>query len=88
VTGAYDRIDIRGENGLGLKDVCAETPRTCLGMLMEGFPIMLMVRGPHTARGNITQAISHSVEFQPSLLRFIQQHNYTHEEIRPQKVDE
>jgi len=65
VTGAYDRIDIRGENGLGLKDVCAETPRTCLGMLMEGFPIMLMVRGPHTARGNITQAISNSVELIP-----------------------
>src|ERR1700720_3344940 len=88
VTGAYDRIDIRGETGLRLKDAWAETPRTYLGMLAEGFPNMLMVLGPHTARGNITQAISHSVEFQAGLLRFMQQHNYTHVETRPQKVDE
>ena len=72
VTGAYDRIDIRGENGLRLKDAWAETPRTYLGMLAEGFPNMLMVLGPHTARGNITQAISHSVEFQAGMLRFMQ----------------
>src|SRR5260370_35667919 len=57
-------------------------------MLAEGFPNMLMVLGPHTARGNITQAISHSVEFQAGILRFMQQHNYTHVETRPQKVDE
>ena len=88
VTGAYDRIDIRGENGLRLKDAWAETPRTYLGMLAEGFPNMLMVLGPHTARGNITQAISLSVEFQADMLRFMQQHNYTHVETRPEKVDE
>jgi hypothetical protein len=57
-------------------------------MLAEGFPNMLMVLGPHTARGNITQAISHSVEFQADMLRFMQQHNYTHVETRPEKVDE
>ena len=77
VTGAYDRIDIRGENGLRLKDAWAETPRTYLGMLAEGFPNMLMVLGPHTARGNIPQAISHSVEFQTEMLRVMHQHNYT-----------
>ena len=32
-------------------------------MLAEGFPNMLMVLGPHTARGNIPQAIEHSVEW-------------------------
>src|SRR3954454_3034971 len=32
VTGAYDRIDIRGQDGLRLKDAWAETPRTYLGM--------------------------------------------------------
>src|SRR6185312_1853860 len=47
-----------------LKDVWADGPRTYLGMLAEGFPNMLMVLGPHTARGNIPQAIEHSVEFQ------------------------
>ena len=47
-----------------------------------------MVLGPHTARGNITQAISHSVEFQADMLRFMKQHNYTRVETRPEKVDE
>jgi hypothetical protein len=49
---------------------------------------MLMVLGPHTARGNIPQAIEHSVEFQAGLLRFMQQHGYTHVETRPEAVDD
>lgn len=88
VTGAFDRIDIRGTNGIRLKDAWAESPRTFLGMLAEGFPNMLMVLGPHTARGNIPQAIEHSVEFQTGMLRFMREHNYTHVETRPEQVRE
>jgi cation diffusion facilitator CzcD-associated flavoprotein CzcO len=88
VTGAFDRIDIRGKNGVRLKDAWAENPRTYLGMLAEGFPNMLMVLGPHTARGNIPQAIEHSVDFQTGILRHMQAHNYTTVETRPELVDE
>ena len=88
VTGAFDRIDIRGENGLRLKDAWAGSPRTYLGMLAEGFPNMLMVLGPHTARGNIPQASSHSVEFQTDLLRFMQKYKYMRVATRPERVDE
>ena len=88
VTGAFDRIDIRGMNGLRLKDVWADSPRTYLGMLAEGFPNMLMILGPHTARGNIPQAIEHSVEFQAGILRFMQEHDYTRVETRPEQVAE
>ena len=87
VTGAFDRIDIRGTNGVRLKDAWADGPRTFLGMLAEGFPNMLMVLGPHTARGNIPQAIEHSVEFQAGMLRFMQQHDYTRVETRSEQVD-
>jgi cation diffusion facilitator CzcD-associated flavoprotein CzcO len=87
VTGAFDRIDIRGTNGLRLKDAWAESPRTYLGMLAEGFPNMLMVLGPHTARGNIPQAIEHSVQFQTEMLRFMRDHNHTRVETRPEQVD-
>jgi cation diffusion facilitator CzcD-associated flavoprotein CzcO len=48
VTGAFDRIDIRGPHGVWLKEAWADGPRTYLGMLAEGFPNMLMVLGPHT----------------------------------------
>jgi cation diffusion facilitator CzcD-associated flavoprotein CzcO len=88
VTGAFDRIDIRGSNGLRLKEAWAESPRTYLGMLAEGFPNMMMVLGPHTARGNIPQAIEHSVQFQTGILRFMLEHNFTRVETRPEQVDE
>jgi len=88
VTGAFDRIDIRGANGVRLKDVWAGSPRTYLGMLAEGFPNMLMVLGPHTARGNIPQAIEHSVQFQTGILRFMREHNFARVETRPEQVDE
>ena len=88
VTGAFDRIDFRGANGVRLKDAWAESPRTYLGMLAEGFPNMLMVLGPHTARGNIPQAVEHSVEFQAKLLRFMLEHNHTRVETRPEQVAE
>ena len=54
VTGAFDRIDFRGADGVRLKDVWLDgQPRTYLGMLAERFPNLLMVLGPHTARGNV-----------------------------------
>ncbi|MBM3222466.1 MAG: NAD(P)/FAD-dependent oxidoreductase [Candidatus Tectomicrobia bacterium] len=87
VTGSYDRIDIRGPQGRRLKEVWEqEGPRTYLGMLVEGFPNLLMVLGPHTARGNITQAIEHSVNWQTGLLRFMREHHYTRIDTRPEQV--
>ncbi len=86
VTGAFDRIDIRGPNGVRLKDVWADGPRTWLGMQPDGFPNMLMVLGPHTARGNITRAIEYGVEFLTGLLRFMQAHGHARVETRPEQV--
>ena len=88
VTGAFDRIDVRGPNGVPLKEVWADGPRTYLGLQPDGFPNLLMVLGPHTARGNITRAIEHGVEFLTGLLRFMREHNYTRVETRPEQVAE
>ena len=88
VTGAFDRIDFRGPNGVRLRDVWADGPRTYLGMIPEGFPNFLMALGPHTARGNIPQAVEHSVNFQAGLLRHILEHGYTRVETKTECVDE
>ena len=88
VTGAFDRIDIRGPGGVRLKDVWADGPRTYLGLQPDSFPNLLMVLGPHTARGNITRAIEHGVEWLTGLLRFMQEHNHTRVETRPEQVAE
>jgi cation diffusion facilitator CzcD-associated flavoprotein CzcO len=88
VTGAFDRIDIRGPGGMSLRDAWADGPRTYLGWQPEGFPNLLMVLGPHTARGNITRAIEHGVESLTDLLQFMQAHGYTRVETRPEQVAE
>ncbi len=66
VTGAYDRIDIRGPDGLRLKDSWEEGPKTLLGLQPEGFPNMFMLLGPHTSRGNIPAASNRALNGSPA----------------------
>ena len=47
---------------------------------------LLMVLGPHTARGNIPQAIEHSVDWQTGVLQFMREHHYTRIDTRPEQV--
>ncbi|GHF67048.1 flavin-containing monooxygenase [Seohaeicola zhoushanensis] len=47
VTGALDRIDIRGKNGLPLKEAWADGPVTFLGLQSKGFPNFFTLVGPH-----------------------------------------
>jgi cation diffusion facilitator CzcD-associated flavoprotein CzcO len=89
VTGAFDRIDFRGADGVRLDDVWLDgQPRTFLGMLAERFPNLLMVLGPHTARGNVPHGIEHCVEWQTGLVRFMLEHGYTRVEPKPEHVAE
>jgi cyclohexanone monooxygenase len=46
MTGALDRIDIRGRDGLKLKDKWAAGPLTYLGLTVSGFPNMFLITGP------------------------------------------
>jgi cation diffusion facilitator CzcD-associated flavoprotein CzcO len=88
VTGPYDRIDIRGPGGRRLKDDWAEVPRTFLGVMAEGFPNMLMVLGPHTARGNIPRNIEEIVDWLTGLIQHMRQHNLARVEPRREAVDD
>jgi cation diffusion facilitator CzcD-associated flavoprotein CzcO len=88
VTGPYDRIDIRGPGGRRLKDDWAEVPRTFLGVMAEGFPNMLMVLGPHTARGNIPRNIEEIVDWLTDLIQHMRQHGLTRVEPRREAVDD
>ena len=46
MTGSFDRIDIRGRNGLTLKEKWAGGARTYLGLSTVGFPNFFMITGP------------------------------------------
>ncbi|TDH59458.1 NAD(P)/FAD-dependent oxidoreductase [Dankookia rubra] len=86
LTGAFDRIDIRGEGGLTLRQKWAQGAQTMLGMLVEDFPNMFMLLGPHTALGNIPRSIEYNVEWVSALLRHMQARGLTRAEASAQAV--
>ncbi|MBI2736922.1 MAG: NAD(P)/FAD-dependent oxidoreductase [Rhodospirillales bacterium] len=77
ITGAFDRIDFQGVDGLKLKDKWKGGPQTYLGIMVEGFPNMMMQMGPHTALGNIPRSIEYSVEWVTDLLSHAREHDIT-----------
>ncbi len=79
VTGAFDRIDIRGRGGLKLKDKWADGPRTYLGLQGVGFPNFLTLVGPHNAAVfcNIPRCIEQNVEWVTDLARYMHENGYT-----------
>jgi cation diffusion facilitator CzcD-associated flavoprotein CzcO len=86
ITGAFDRIDFQGVDGLKLRDKWKGGPQTYLGIMVEGFPNMMMQMGPHTALGNIPRSIEYSVEWVTDLLRHVLSHDITRIEATPQGV--
>ncbi|NLU67771.1 NAD(P)/FAD-dependent oxidoreductase [Streptomyces sp. HNM0574] len=46
MTGALRSIDIRGRDGLALRDKWADGPRTYLGVATAGFPNLFLMTGP------------------------------------------
>ncbi len=46
MTGALDRIDIRGRGGVAMRDRWAHGPRTYLGLMVAGFPNLFTITGP------------------------------------------
>ncbi|MSQ89374.1 MAG: NAD(P)/FAD-dependent oxidoreductase [Betaproteobacteria bacterium] len=77
ITGSFDRIDIRGADGLKLKDKWLGGPQTYLGVLVEGFPNMAMLMGPHTALGNIPRSVEYSVDWVTDLICHVRDHKLT-----------
>ncbi len=77
ITGSFDRIDFRGVGGQRLKDRWQHGPQTYLGVLVEGFPNMMMLIGPHTALGNIPRSIEYNVDWVAGLVRYAREHGLT-----------
>ena len=77
ITGAFDRIDFRGVGGARLRDKWKSGPQTYLGLMVDRFPNMMMLMGPHTALGNIPRSIEYSVDWVTGLMRFAQKSGLT-----------
>ncbi len=82
-TGAYDRMDIRGVGGRRLRDKWADGPITYLGMLVSGFPNMVMLGGPQTAAANFPRGSEVAVDWIMPLLDHLWAQGYARFDAKP-----
>lgn len=77
VTGALTRIDIRGRNGIALKDSWAKGPAAYLGLAVRGFPNLFTICGPGSpgALSVVTVSIEQHVDWITDFLSFLRARN-------------
>ncbi|MBM3647146.1 MAG: NAD(P)/FAD-dependent oxidoreductase [Alphaproteobacteria bacterium] len=85
ITGAYDHIDIRGTGGESLREKWKDGPSTFLGMLVAGFPNLLLPSGPQSgsASTNYPRAIEIGVNWCTDLLQYMAAHGHDRVEATP-----
>ena len=79
ITGAFDRIEIVGSDGLRLREKWAGDPVTYLGIQAAGFPNLFMLAGPTAASvsTNFPRGIEAGVDWATTLLRHAVEHGIT-----------
>jgi cyclohexanone monooxygenase len=77
VTGALTRIDIRGRNGVSLKNKWRDGPKTYLGIMVAGFPNLFTLTGPGSPSilTNVVMAIEQHVEWVADCLDYMEREN-------------
>jgi cation diffusion facilitator CzcD-associated flavoprotein CzcO len=88
VTGTFDRMDIRGKDDQRLKDKWTGGPKTFVGVMVDDFPNMFMIMGPHAALGNNPRSIEYNVEWIRDLIGHMTERDLTCTEARPESVAE
>ena len=74
VTGALNRMDIRGEGGQTLKDKFAAGPRTYMGIQSVGFPNLFTVNAASV--GNFVRAAEPLVEWVTECIRYVRDNEF------------
>ena len=79
ITGPFNKLDIRGNEGLKLKDKWDEVSATFLGVMTHGFPNFLMVAGPQSVSGstNYPPAIENTAEWIGALMAHAKAQGFT-----------
>jgi hypothetical protein len=79
ITGAFDQIDINGVGGERLAAKWKHAPSTYLGLLIHGFPNLLMPTGPQSASAstNFPRGIENNVNWCTNLLQYMWDRGYT-----------
>ncbi|WP_067672763.1 flavin-containing monooxygenase [Nocardia miyunensis] len=79
MTGPLNAIDIRGTEGVLLRDKWAAGPRTYLGIATAGFPNLFMLTAPGSPSVlvNMIISIEQHVDWVADLLVYLREHGYT-----------
>ncbi|HEX5587977.1 MAG TPA: NAD(P)/FAD-dependent oxidoreductase [Acidimicrobiia bacterium] len=89
MTGSLLRIDIRGSDGLALRDAWADGPRTFLGLMVAGFPNLFTITGPGSPSvlGNVITHIEQHVDWIAEALAFLRSSGLRTIEARTEEQD-
>lgn len=83
-TGPFDRMDIQGVGGAKLGDKWSDGPITYLGLMVNGFPNMVMLAGPQLAATNFPRGIETAVDWATPLFEYAWENGYTRLEATPE----
>jgi cyclohexanone monooxygenase len=89
MTGGLFKIDIRGRDGLVLKEKWESGPRTYLGLATHGFPNMFMITGPQSPSvlSNMIVSIEQHVEWISDCIKYAYEHDMGYIEPLPASED-
>jgi cation diffusion facilitator CzcD-associated flavoprotein CzcO len=89
LTGALLAFDVIGREGRSINEKWREGARSCLGMMMEGFPNLLMTTGPNgpAALANIVRISEHDVDWFAAAMTYMDKHDLTAIEPTTQAED-
>uniref|UniRef100_UPI003B642BCC Putative flavin-binding monooxygenase n=1 Tax=Acinetobacter calcoaceticus TaxID=471 RepID=UPI003B642BCC len=87
VDGSYKRIDIRGKDGISIKDHWKDGPNSYLGMMVSNFPNMFMVFGPNGPLANSPPIIETQVRWIADLIGYAEDHQINQIEATKDAVD-
>jgi cyclohexanone monooxygenase len=89
MTGALTSVDIRGRDGLSLKEAWKAGPRTYLGIGSAGFPNLFMITGPGSPSvlTNMMVSIEQHVDWIAGAIRHLEDNGLTTMEATPDAQD-
>lgn len=88
VDGNYKRIDIRGRDGLSIKDHWKDGPSSYLAVATSNFPNMFMILGPNGPFTNLPPTIEAEVEWVSDLIEFMEENKLASVEPTADKEQE
>jgi cation diffusion facilitator CzcD-associated flavoprotein CzcO len=89
MTGALLAVDLRGRDGLSLRDKWAEGPRSALGLAIAGFPNLFTVTGPGSPSvlSNMMVSIEQHVDWIASCITYLRERGIATIEPTPAAED-